>query len=323
MVLVTLVALVLGALLFRRLVIDYLFPEVTCPVFMGGKTAVVTGGSSGLGYEIVLALASRGCKVVIADKISDQSIRDELIRKTNNPDISIYHLDLGSFASVRAFAEQLRKNVDKVDILFNNAGVGGNDQRLTEDGVNFVYQINYYGGFLLTHLLLDLLKKSQSGKIFFTSSPVAYFHNLNKFDRKQLTTEASLYNYSSTKCLYIICSDQFADKLRQFNITSNAWHPIGAATQIFRGTVNQTKGSYTFIPYLLWITALILTPEPRRVVMRAIYLACAKEMESVSGKLFSPRGETFKPPITRDKQFCQQIWEFSEEVVKLRPEEKL
>nr|CAH7747999.1 unnamed protein product [Callosobruchus chinensis] len=286
MVLVTLIAVVLGALIFRRLLMDFLFPEVTCPVFMGGKTAVVTGGSS--------ELASRGCKVVIADKISDQSVRDEVIRKTNNPNISIYHLDLASFASVRAFAEQLKKNEDKVDILFNNAGVAGNDDRITEDGLNFVYQINYYGGFLLTHLLLDLLKKSQSGRIFFTSSPAAYAHTLNKFDRKQLTTEVTIHNYSTTKCLYIICSDQFADKLKQFNITSNAWHPIGSAT-----------------------------PEPRRVVMRAVYLACAKEMESVSGKFFSPSGETFRPPITKNKQFCQQVWELSEEVVKLRPEEKL
>nr|CAH7765135.1 unnamed protein product [Callosobruchus chinensis] len=323
MVLVTLIAVVLGALIFRRLLMDFLFPEVTCPVFMGGKTAVVTGGSSGLGYQIVLELASRGCKVVIADKISDQSVRDEVIRKTNNPNISIYHLDLASFASVRTFSEQLKKNEDKVDILFNNAGVAGNDDRMTEDGLNFVYQINYYGGFLLTHLLLDLLKKSQSGRIFFTSSPAAYAHTLNKFDRKQLTTEVTIHNYSTTKCLYIICSDQFADKLKQFNITSNAWHPIGSATPIFRDTVNQCKGGATFFAYFLWAAALVLTPEPRRVVMRAVYLACAKEMESVSGKFFSPSGETFRPPITKNKQFCQQVWELSEEVVKLRPEEKL
>nr|CAI5824634.1 unnamed protein product [Callosobruchus analis] len=188
--------------------------------------------SLGLGYEIAVALASRGCKVVIADRIAHESIRDELIRKTDNPNISIYHMDLASFASIRAFAEQLKKNEDKVDILFNNAGVAGNDHRLTEDGLDFVHQINYYGGFLLTHLLLDLLKKSQSGRILFTSSPLALAHNLKSFDRKRITTEGSINNYSVTKCLDIICSDQFANKLKQFNITSNAWHPIGAVTQV-------------------------------------------------------------------------------------------
>nr|CAI5824633.1 unnamed protein product [Callosobruchus analis] len=115
--------------------------------------------SLGLGYEIAVALASRGCKVVIADRIAHESIRDELIRKTDNPNISIYHMDLASFASIRAFAEQLKKNEDKVDILFNNAGVAGNDHRLTEDGLDFVHQINYYGGFLLTHLLLGMSRK--------------------------------------------------------------------------------------------------------------------------------------------------------------------
>ncbi|CAH2009881.1 unnamed protein product [Acanthoscelides obtectus] len=170
----------------------------------------------------------------------------------------------------------------------------------------------------------DLLKKSNSARILFTSSPASYFHDLRGFDKKQLTTGASIHNYSSTKCLSIVCSDIFADKLKKYNITSNAWHPIGATTPIFQRCLNETKGGGNIaLVYLLWFGARILTPEPRRAVLRAVYLACAKEMEGVTKGFFMPSGAARRPAIALNENFCQEVWDLSEEAVQLKREEKL
>lgn len=108
----------------------------------------------GIGYQIVLGLSSRGCKVIIADCNVDESIKDAVVRETHNPNIILKYVNLASFNSVRQFAKDIRKTEDKLDILINNAGVGRGLSAETEDGVNFTMQVNYYSAFLLTHLLL-------------------------------------------------------------------------------------------------------------------------------------------------------------------------
>lgn len=113
----------------------------------------------------MLGLASRGCKVIIADCNVDESIRDAIIKETNNPNIFLKYINLASFKSVREFAHDLKKSEDKIDILINNAGTGKGVSALTEDGVGFTMQVNYYSAFLLTHLLLGTELYSYNGLV--------------------------------------------------------------------------------------------------------------------------------------------------------------
>lgn len=108
----------------------------------------------GIGYQIVLGLASRGCRVIIADYNIDESIKDEIYKETHNYNIVLKYVNLASFKSVREFSEDILKSEEKLDILINNAGVGTESQVVTEDGLNSTMQVNYYSAFLLTHLLL-------------------------------------------------------------------------------------------------------------------------------------------------------------------------
>nr|CAI5824637.1 unnamed protein product [Callosobruchus analis] len=129
------------------------------PVCMIGKTAVVTGGSQGLGYEIVLDLASRGCRVIIATRNPNESLREEIIKKTHNPNIFLEYLDLQSFKSVRKFAQIVKEKEAVVDVLILNAGFGG-EGVLTEDKINHVLQTNYFSSFLLAHLFIGKYNSS-------------------------------------------------------------------------------------------------------------------------------------------------------------------
>ncbi|XP_074037739.1 retinol dehydrogenase 14 isoform X2 [Leptinotarsa decemlineata] len=295
-------------------------------VCLVGKTALITGGSSGIGFQTALNLASRGCKVIIADKNVSEDIRDKLIRETGNQNISLEFVDLISFSSVRRLAEKLKKSEKKLDILINNAGTGKGPDALTEDGLNSTIQINHYSSFLLTHLLVDLLKKSSSGRIVFTSSALSHFHNFSSGDAKngKIKEKMKIFDYNNSKFMQIVVSDIFAMKLKKFNITSNAYHPGIVNTGIINQAVRDARGLWeSLLVYFLLCLLFLYGKTPEEGAQTAIHLAISKDVEGVTGKYFGETTPTPKPRGAYNKAFCEGIWNASEVVVKLRPEEKL
>lgn len=96
--------------------------------------------------------------MIIADKNTNSSIKESIITETHNSNIELKYVDLASFKSVRAFAKDLNTSAKCIDILISNAGIGMSSIELTEDELEPVLQINYYSGFLLTHLLIGKSK---------------------------------------------------------------------------------------------------------------------------------------------------------------------
>lgn len=107
-------------------------------------------------------LASRGCKIIIADCQNAESSRDQIIATTGNKNIIYRHLDLSSLKSVRKFATDICKTEKEIHILINNAGIGLTKKLVTEDGLNYLMQVNIFGAFLLTHLLLGEYIQSET-----------------------------------------------------------------------------------------------------------------------------------------------------------------
>lgn len=174
----------------------------------------------------------------MADVENMEKSKQNVINYTKNTNIVTKHLDLSSFKSVRKFAEDIIKNEEHLHILINNAGVGLAESYKTEDGLNSVLQINYFGHFLLTHLLINLLKKSSPSRIIFSSSCLAFIHNLTQ---ENLTTNVEsksfiqkITNYNNSKFALLIASDIFAEKLKGSGVTSNSIHPGYVSTDIFQ-----------------------------------------------------------------------------------------
>ena len=134
-----------------------------------GKTTVVTGGNTGLGFEIARALADHGATVVLACR--DMAKADRAAQRIGG-DISCVRLDLASLASVRDAAAQLRARITGIDLLVNNAGVMMKRQERTEDGFELQFGTNYLGHFALTGLLLGLMTKTPGSRVVTVSSPV-------------------------------------------------------------------------------------------------------------------------------------------------------
>ena len=133
-----------------------------------GKVALVTGGTDGLGLETAMQLAKRGCQVIITyrNKVKAEASIDMIVKRLGHAEIQGLALDLASFKSILAFDQALRQVTDKIDILVNNAGTFSieHDQeglpmkKYTEDGLELVMGVNYFGHVVLTEKILDLLK---------------------------------------------------------------------------------------------------------------------------------------------------------------------
>ena len=137
-----------------------------------GRVAVITGANTGLGYETALALAEHGAHVVLAvrnvDKGKDAAAR--ITAASPRADVALQELDLTSLDSVRAAAEQLRADHDRIDLLINNAGVMYTPKSNTKDGFELQFGTNHLGHFALTGLLLDRLLPIAGSRIVTVSS---------------------------------------------------------------------------------------------------------------------------------------------------------
>ncbi|KAG9087324.1 Retinol dehydrogenase 12 [Ceratobasidium sp. UAMH 11750] len=160
-----------------------LYPRMRRPqVDLSGKMAIVTGANSGIGYEIALALAGMGARVVMACRNAErgEDARHAIVKETGNNALELELLDCGSFSSVRSFLERWEQREDKtVDILMNNAGCISGKMTKTVDGFEQTYQTNHLSHVLLTHTLLNRGHLSSHARIvssssfgFFVSSPL-------------------------------------------------------------------------------------------------------------------------------------------------------
>uniref|UniRef100_A0A6P7FUN6 Retinol dehydrogenase 13-like n=1 Tax=Diabrotica virgifera virgifera TaxID=50390 RepID=A0A6P7FUN6_DIAVI len=310
---------------FFNLFFKYCCMRCNSNVCLVGKTAVVTGGSLGIGHEIVLSLLSRGCKVIVADKIITESVKKSIIQKTKSSNFVLELVDFASFESVRNFVEKLKKTEEKIDILINNVGIGRGDDKPTDDGLNVLMQINYYSPFLLTHLLIDLLKKSEEPKILFTASNLSFLRAncVKSITDDNIIVSNNTTTYLASKFFTVVASDIFAKKLRKHNIMCNSYHPGAVKTNIFKESRKYaTLNIMDIISFFILDVALFLGGQsPRDASQTAVNVVVSEEYKNVTGEFV---GVTrIKPWGSHDEVLCNKIWNASEKLVKLQPNEKL
>src|SRR5689334_6271075 len=128
---------------------------------MVGKVCLITGANAGIGKETALGLAKMGATVVMVgrDRERVETARQEIAQQSGNDAVELMICDLASQTSIRRFASEFKQRHDRLDVLVNNAGVLLRERSLTEDGIESTFGINHLGYFLVTHELLDLLKR--------------------------------------------------------------------------------------------------------------------------------------------------------------------
>ncbi|KAJ8732426.1 hypothetical protein PYW07_015025 [Mythimna separata] len=285
-----------------------------------GKTVIVTGGTAGMGLHVATDLAHRGARVIIACPFEDEgtNARKQIIQRTENENVVFKLLDLASLKSVRQFAADILKTEDRLDILLNNAGLGAPRDFLTTDGMNFIMQVNYYGTFLLTLLLLPLLKKTgkpgESSRIITTTSVT---HTIGSVDIDNLnrTNYWSIIRiYANSKICLVLFANELTKRLKGSHVVINNVDPGAVGTRIFY-TLNIVYG-------------LILTPAcfyffktPWQGAQTALHVALDKKAGEVSGAYF--KNCEIKRAVKR--AYCERtakaLWEESVRLVKLTEDE--
>lgn len=282
-----------------------------------GKTVVITGANTGIGKETARELAKRGGRVIMGcrDMEKCEAAAKEIRGNTLNPHVYACHLDLASLKSIRQFAEQIKKEENRVDILINNAGVMRCPDWKTEDGFDMQFGVNYLGHFLLTNLLLDKLKESAPSRVINLTSLA---HIVGKIDFEDLNWENKKFDtkqaYCQSKLANVLFTRELAKRLQGTAVTVNAVHPGIVATELGRHTgLHQSQFSSTVLsPFFS-----LLIKSPALGAQPSVCLAVSEEVQGVTGRYYDVMTEKEPAPQALDDEAGQRLWEVSSRLVGL------
>ena len=277
---------------------------------MGGKVALVTGGTSGIGKATAMAMAAMGADVVVVGRDRGRGERAaEEIRAQTGARVDLALADLSSQAEVRNLAEEFRRRYDSLDVLVNNAGLVQSTRTETVDGLESTFAINHLAPFLLTNLLLDMLKQNAPSRVVTVSSEAERWGNIDFDDLQSKKSYRGFPVYGMTKLANIMFTYELAERLEGTGVTATCMHP-GAVNTRF-GTNN--RGPMTILFRLF--KPFMRTPDQGADTV--IWLASSPEVEGLSGRYYSDRKPLEPKKIANDPAARRRLWEESERLTGL------
>ncbi len=276
---------------------------------MQGKVCLVTGSSSGIGKVTARELARLGATVVMVcrNRAKGEAVQAEIKAATGNDRVDLILADLSSLADVRRAAAEFKERYTQLHVLIHNAGGVNSVRKVTSDGLEMTFVANYLAPFLLTELLLDVLKASAPARIVNVSSTA---HQSGKIDFDDLQGEKK-YNmwkaYGQAKLALILFTYELARQLEGSGVTVNALHPGVIASNFDQGLGK--------IYRLGWKLAAPFMTSVEQGAQTTLYLATSPEVEGVSGKYFANCKEVRSSKLSYDEAVRRRLWKVSEELV--------
>ena len=281
-----------------------------------GRTAVITGANTGLGYETAAALAAKGARVVLAVRNLEKgkAAADLITRATPGASVAIQELDLTSLESIRAAADELRSDHAAIDLLINNAGVMFTPKSITKDGFELQFGTNHLGHFALTNLLLDRVQAVPGSRIVTVSSVGHRFARAIRFDDLQWERSYSRVGaYGQAKLANLMFTYELQRRLQGTNTIAVAAHPGGSRTELTRN-----------LPPLVAAVTRLAEPLFQSAEMGALpTLRAATDPGVLGGQYFGPDGfgeQRGYPKVvassaaSHDTEAQRRLWAVSEEL---------
>jgi NAD(P)-dependent dehydrogenase (short-subunit alcohol dehydrogenase family) len=249
-----------------------------------GRTAVVTGSNTGLGFETAAALAAKGAHVVLAVRNLDKgnAAAAQIGDRTPGASVAVTALDLTSLDSVRAAADALRSEHDTIDLLINNAGVMMTPKSTTKDGFELQFGTNHLGHFAFTGLLLDRLLAAPNSRVVTVSSVGHRFaRNGIRFDDLQWEKDYNRVGaYGQAKLANLMFTYELQRRLRGTSTIAAAAHPGGSRSELTRN-----------LPRPVALASSLLEPLFQSADMGALpTLRAATDPGVLGGQYFGPDG---------------------------------
>jgi len=279
-----------------------------------GKSIMVTGATAGIGAATASELARMGAAVLMVSRSPDKcaATADRIRRETGNPFVNYLAADLSSQAQIRDLVDQFKANYNSLDGLVNNAGAFFANRKLSVDGIEMTFALNHLSYFLLTNLLLDVLKSSSPARVVNVSSN-AHFDSALDFDDLQLTHRYTPFKaYGRSKFANVLFTYELARRLEGSGVTANVLHPGLVRTDIGKSASWWLGLAWRlFIPLRRGLT-------PKQGAQTSIYLASSPEVEQISGKYFVKQQEHSSDPATYDLDSARRLWDVSAQMVGIK-----
>ena len=273
---------------------------------MKGKIVLITGATSGLGKETARALARLGATIVMAarDQQKGEQTKQELVASTQNENIDVMYCDLASFVSIRAFCAEFLEKYPALHMLINNAGISNFHRRVSKDGIEETFAVNYLAPFLMTNLLLERLKQSAPSRIVNVAS--GFHAGSIRFNDLEFTKDYSVFRvYGHSKVAVILFTRLLAEKLEGTGVLVNCANPGMSRTNLGRdaGAVSR-------------LFFRIFGQSPVKGARTTVYLASAPDL-SITGEYFEKCQVTKINPESYDMDAANKLWDVSTKYVGL------
>jgi NAD(P)-dependent dehydrogenase (short-subunit alcohol dehydrogenase family) len=278
-----------------------------------GKTILISGASSGIGFHAAIELARRGARIAMVGRNPERSetaVR-EVRERSGSPDVSLFICDFSSQSAVRQLAGTFRARYERLDVLVNNAGGVNKSRMTTMDGIETTFAVNHLAGFLLTNMLLDLIVKSSPARIV-TVSSVGHRQGTMDFDDLQFERGYSIMRaYSRSKLANVLFANELPRRLAGTGVTSNSLHPGAVDTRIWSGAPVWAKPliQLVFRPFFI---------SPEEGGSYIVRLVTSPEMSTVTGQYFEKAKPSVPSPLARDEALAKRLWDVSAAMVGLR-----
>ena len=280
---------------------------------MNGKTCLVTGANQGIGKETALALARMGGTVVMVsrDRAKGEAALADVRSRAGNGSVELMVADMASLDSIRALAKEFRAKHAALHVLVNNAGAYNTHRSTTKDGFETTFGVNHLAYFLLTDLLLDLLKASAPSRIVSVSSTAHVGGKMNFDDLQAENGYSGMRAYGQSKLANVLFTYELARRLEGTGVTANVLHPGVVRTGFGKnngGVVGPLFAVFQRVGRPFFIS-------PEQGAETSIYLASSPEVEGVSGKYFTKCKDVPSNAISYDEDAAKRLWEMSEAMV--------
>lgn len=272
---------------------------------MDGKTVLVTGAAGAIGKPMCEELARRGATVVMAGRGAKLKEAVAAVKAaTGSQTVEALEMDMADLASVRAAAKDFAARFPKLHVLINNAAVFSKERQTTRDGFELVFGTNHLGHFLLTNLLLDVLKASAPARVILmtmgSTTPL-------DFDDLMLTKKYSgMTSLTMSKGAITCFAVELAARLEGTGVVVNAVNP-----ELTKSTL--PKGA----PFPLPLVFKLFGADPARSREYALRVACNPEFEKVTGKFFRKEVEKPIPDLYTNAATRTRLWTDSAKLVGL------
>jgi NAD(P)-dependent dehydrogenase (short-subunit alcohol dehydrogenase family) len=282
-----------------------------------GRTAVITGANTGLGYETAAALAANGAHVVLAVRDLDKGTgaADRIVKAAPAASVAVQELDLTSLDSIRAAADELKSRHDSIDLLINNAGVMFTPRSTTKDGFELQFGTNHLGHFAFTGLLLDRVLAVPGSRVVTVSSVGHRFARRGiRFEDLQWQRDYSRVGaYGQAKLANLMFTYELQRRLQGSTTIAVAAHPGGSRTELTRN-----------LPPLIGAATRLVEPLFQGADMGALpTLRAATDPGVLGGQYFGPDGfaeqqgypkVVASSVVSHDVEAQRRLWTVSEQL---------